>query len=324
MHIERKNIMIHFRNIHDCENPLSLIDRGLYHKSNPFAHQHIGKNKTIGLIFFNPSLRTRLSTQKAAFQLGLNTIIVNITADSWALEFADGTIMNTGSVEHIKDAAAMLGIYCDLLAIRAFPRLQNKNEDYAEPLIEAFVRHAHIPVISLESATVHPLQSLADMMSIKETSKQEQPKIVLTWAPHIKPLPQSVPNSFAEWTLKCFRNLTIVQPPGYELSSQFTEGATIEYDRKKALEGADFIYVKNWSSFEHYGSMPPVEDDWLFDQSILHHAPNAKVMHCLPVRRNLEITDEVLDGPQSIIHLQAENRIYAAQAVLHDILESMQ
>jgi N-succinyl-L-ornithine transcarbamylase len=231
--------------------------------------------------------------------------------------------MNTGSVEHIKDAAAMLGIYCDLLAIRAFPRLQNKNEDYAEPLIEAFVRHAHIPVISLESATVHPLQSLADMMSIKETSKQEQRKIVLTWAPHIKPLPQSVPNSFAEWTLKCFRNLTIVQPPGYELSSQFTEGATIEYDRKKALEGADFIYVKNWSSFEHYGSMPIVEDDWLFDQTILHHAPNAKVMHCLPVRRNLEITDEVLDGPQSIIHLQAENRIYAAQAVLHDILESM-
>ena len=316
--------MIHFRNIHDCENPLSLIDRGLYHKSNPFAHQHIGKNKTIGLIFFNPSLRTRLSTQKAAFQLGLNTIIVNITADSWALEFADGSIMNTGSVEHIKDAAAMLGIYCDLLAIRVFPSLQNKNEDYAEPLIEAFVRHARIPVISLESATVHPLQSLADMMSIKETSKQEQPKIILTWAPHIKPLPQSVPNSFAEWALKCFRNLTIVQPPGYELSKQFTKGATIEYDRKKALEGADFIYVKNWSSFEHYGSMPPVEDDWLFDNSILHHAPNAKVMHCLPVRRNLEITDEVLDSPQSIIHLQAENRIYAAQAVLHDILESMQ
>jgi len=324
VHIERKNTMIHFRNIHDCENPLSLIDRGLYHKSNPFAHQHIGKNKTIGLIFFNPSLRTRLSTQKAAFQLGLNTIIVNITADSWALEFADGSIMNTGSVEHIKDAAAMLGIYCDLLAIRAFPSLQNKNEDYAEPLIEAFVRHARIPVISLESATVHPLQSLADMMSIKETSKQEQPKIILTWAPHIKPLPQSVPNSFAEWALKCFRNLTIVQPPGYELSKQFTKGATIEYDRKKALEGADFIYVKNWSSFEHYGSMPPVEDDWLFDQSILLHAPNAKVMHCLPVRRNLEITDEVLDSPQSIIHLQAENRIYAAQAVLHDILESMQ
>jgi N-succinyl-L-ornithine transcarbamylase len=324
VHIERKNTMIHFRNIHDCENPLSLIDRGLYHKSNPFAHQHIGKNKTIGLIFFNPSLRTRLSTQKAAFQLGLNTIIVNITADSWALEFADGSIMNTGSVEHIKDAAAMLGIYCDLLAIRVFPSLQNKNEDYAEPLIEAFVRHARIPVISLESATVHPLQSLADMMSIKETSKQEQPKIILTWAPHIKPLPQSVPNSFAEWALKCFRNLTIVQPPGYELSKQFTKGATIEYDRKKALEGADFIYVKNWSSFEHYGSMPPVEDDWLFDNSILHHAPNAKVMHCLPVRRNLEITDEVLDSPQSIIHLQAENRIYAAQAVLHDILESMQ
>lgn len=316
--------MKHFRNIYDCKDPLLLIDNALQHKSNPFANQHIGKNKTIGLIFFNPSLRTRLSTQKAAFQLGLNTIIVNITADSWALEYADGTIMNVGSVEHIKDAAAMLGIYCDLLAIRAFPALQNKAEDYTEPLIEAFVRHAHIPVISLESATVHPLQSLADMMSIKEISDKEHPKIVLTWAPHIKPLPQSVPNSFAEWSLKSFRNLTIVQPHGYELSTQFTEGATIEYDRKKALEEADFVYVKNWSSFEHYGSMPPVEGNWLFDQSILLHAPNAKVMHCLPVRRNLEIADEVLDGPQSIIHLQAENRIYSTQAVLHNILESMQ
>lgn len=316
--------MKHFRNINDCENPLELISSGIQHKSNPLAHKHIGRDKIIGLVFFNPSLRTRLSTQKAALYLGLNTIIVNVTADSWALEYTDGTIMNKGGVEHIKDAAAMLGIYCDIIGIRAFPTLNNRSEDYSERIINAFSNHAHVPIISLESATVHPLQSLADMMSIKETSKQEQRKIVLTWAPHIKPLPQSVPNSFAEWTLKCFRNLTIVQPPGYELSSQFTEGATIEYDRKKALEGADFIYVKNWSSFEHYGSMPPVEDDWLFDQSILHHAPNAKVMHCLPVRRNLEISDEVLDGPQSIIHLQAENRIYAAQAVLHDILESMQ
>ena len=315
--------MKHFRNIHDCKDPYSLINRGLFHKSNPFAYQQSGKNKTIGLIFFNPSLRTRLSTQKAAFQLGLNTIIVNITADSWTLEYADGTIMNTGSVEHIKDAAAMLGIYCDIIGVRAFPTLKNKTDDYAEPLIEAFVKYADIPIISLESATVHPLQSVADMMSIKETAQKEQIKIVLAWAPHIKPLPQSVPNSFAEWSLKCFQNLTIVQPRGYELSSQFTEGATIEYDRKKALEGADYVYVKNWSSSEHYGTMPPVEDNWLFDQSILNYAPHAKVMHCLPVRRNLEITDEVLDGPQSIIHLQAENRIYAAQAVLHDILESL-
>lgn len=315
--------MKHFRNIHDCKDPHSLITRGLFHKSNAFAYQQSGKNKTIGLIFFNPSLRTRLSTQKAAFQLGLNTIIVNITADSWALEYTDGTIMNAGSVEHIKDAAAMLGIYCDIIGVRAFPTLQNKTEDYAEPLIEAFVKYADIPIISLESATVHPLQSLADMMSIKETAQKEQIKIVLAWAPHIKPLPQSVPNSFAEWSLKCFQNLTIVQPRGYELSSQFTEGATIEYNRKKALEGADYVYVKNWSSYEHYGTIPPVEDNWLFDQSILNHAPHAKVMHCLPVRRNLEITDEVLDGPQSIIHLQAENRIYAAQAVLHDILESL-
>jgi len=316
--------MKHFRNIHDVEHVEALIQRALIHKKQPFAYDTIGKNKTLGMVFFNPSLRTRLSTQKAAMNLGMNIITMNITAESWALEFVDGAIMDQGSVEHIKDAASMLGIYCDIIAIRAFPSLKNREEDYSEQLISSFVRYANIPVISLESATVHPLQSLADMMSIKEVTDKEDPKIVLTWAPHIKPLPQSVPNSFAEWSLKCFRNLTIVQPHGYELSSQFTEGATIEYDRKKALEEADFVYVKNWSSFEQYGTMPPVESNWLFDQSILFHAPNAKVMHCLPVRRNLEITDEVLDGPQSIIHLQAENRIYSAQTVLHDILESMQ
>lgn len=316
--------MKHFRNIHDVEHVEALIQRALIHKQQPFAYDTIGKNKTLGMVFFNPSLRTRLSTQKAAMNLGMNIITMNITSESWALEFVDGAIMDQGSVEHIKDAASMLGIYCDIIAIRAFPSLKNREEDYSEQLISSFVRYANIPVISLESATVHPLQSLADMMSIKEVTDKEDPKIVLTWAPHIKPLPQSVPNSFAEWSLKCFRNLTIVQPHGYELSSQFTEGATIEYDRKKALEEADFVYVKNWSSFEQYGTMPPVESNWLFDQSILLHAPNAKVMHCLPVRRNLEITDEVLDGPQSIIHLQAENRIYSAQTVLHDILESMQ
>lgn len=316
--------MKHFRNINDCENPLELISSGIQHKSNPLAHKHIGRDKIIGLVFFNPSLRTRLSTQKAALNLGLNTIIVNVTADSWALEYTDGTIMNKGGVEHIKDAAAMLGIYCDIIGIRAFPTLNNRSEDYSERIINAFSNHAHVPIISLESATVHPLQSLADMMSIIETMHNDSPKIVLSWAPHIKPLPQAVPNSFAEWTLKCFKNLTIVQPPGYELSEEFTQGAIIEYDQSKALKDADYVYVKNWSSYNDYGTMPNIDSNWLFDQSKLEIAPHANIMHCLPVRRNLEITDEVLDGPQSIIHLQAENRIYAAQAVLHDILESMQ
>ena len=316
--------MKHFRNIQDVNNPGHLISQGLYHKANPFVHQEIGKNKMIGLVFFNPSLRTRLSTQKAAFQLGLNCIIMNITADSWALEFADGAIMDKGTVEHIKDAASMLGIYCDLIAIRAFPSLKNKEEDYSEQLLSAFTRYANIPVISMESATVHPLQSLADMMSITELSKKDNPKIVLTWAPHIKALPQSVPNSFAEWSLKCFNNLTIVQPRGYELSEKFTKGAIIEYDQEKALEQADFVYVKNWSAFHDYGSMPAVDSSWIFDQRKLNISPNAHIMHCLPVRRNLEISDEVLDGPQSAIHLQAQNRIYAAQAVMHEILSSMQ
>ena len=316
--------MKHFRNIHDVEHVESLIQRALLHKQQPFAYDTIGKNKTLGMVFFNPSLRTRLSTQKAAMNLGMNIITMNITAESWTLEFVDGAIMDQGSVEHIKDAASMLGIYCDIIAIRAFPSLKNREEDYSEKLISSFVRYANIPVISLESATVHPLQSLADMMSIKELTTKELPKIVLSWAPHIKSLPQAVPNSFAEWSLASFHNLTITHPEGYELSEQFTKGATIEYDQEKALKDADFIYVKNWSAFHEYGSMPSVHTPWIFDEVKQSSAPEAKVMHCLPVRRNVEISDAVLDGPQSIIHRQAENRIYAAQAVLFDILSSIE
>ena len=316
--------MKHFRTIHDVEHVEALIQSALLHKQQPFAHDTIGKNTTLGMVFFNPSLRTRLSTQKAAMNLGMNIIVMNITADSWALEFVDGSIMDQGSVEHIKDAASMLGIYCDIIAMRAFPSLKNREEDYSEQLLSSFVRYANIPVISLESATLHPLQSLADMMSIKELNTKEQPKIVLTWAPHCKSLPQAVPNSFAEWSLATFHNLTITHPEGYELSEQFTQGATIEYDQEKALKDADFIYVKNWSSFHEYGSMPRVHTPWIFDEVKQSFAPNAKVMHCLPVRRNVEISDAVLDGPQSIIHRQAENRIYAAQAVLFDILTSIQ
>jgi N-succinyl-L-ornithine transcarbamylase len=315
--------MKHFRNIHDVEHVDALIQRALIHKQQPFAYDTIGKNKTLGMVFFNPSLRTRLSTQKAAMNLGMNIITMNITAESWTLEFIDGAIMDQGSVEHIKDAASMLGIYCDIIAIRAFPSLKNREEDYSEKLISSFVRYANIPVISLESATVHPLQSLADMMSIKELTTKEQPKIVLSWAPHIKSLPQAVPNSFAEWSLASFHNLTITHPEGYELSEQFTKGATIEYDQEKALKDADFIYVKNWSAFHEYGSMPSVHTPWIFDEVKQSFAPDAKVMHCLPVRRNVEISDAVLDGPQSIIHRQAENRIYAAQTVLYDILTSI-
>ncbi len=307
----------------DVHNPAELISEGLSLKCNPLKYLHLGKNKSIGLVFFNSSLRTRLSTQKAALNLGLNVMLINIGADGWSIEFEDGAVMNNTSVEHIKDAAAMLGIYCDILAIRCFPGLQNRELDYEEKILQQFIKYSKVPVISMESATLHPLQSLADMITIAEFKKNKSPKIVLTWAPHIKPLPQAVANSFSEWTLHCGYNLTITHPEGYELNKQFTEGANIEYNQQKALENADFVYVKNWSSFQDYGKILPVNENWLLNNESLKNTNNAKIMHCLPVRRNVELTDELLDSETSLIHHQAENRIYATQIVLKKIIESI-
>jgi N-succinyl-L-ornithine transcarbamylase len=313
--------MKNFTSINDVSNPKALIEKALEIKKIK-EKSTLGSGKTVGLLFFNSSLRTRMSTQIAAQNLGLETIVLNVNQDGWALEFQEGAIMNGKTVEHIKDAAAVMGIYCDILAIRCFPSLTNKEDDNADIIMQQFIQYANVPIVSLESATRHPLQSLADMITIQEQKKVEKPKIVLTWAPHIKPIPQVVANSFAEWNLGCDYDLTITHPKGYELNEAYTKGAKIEYDQEKALQDADFIYVKNWSSYQDYGQVLPVKDDWMLTNEKLKVCPDAKVMHCLPVRRNVELSDEILDSKNSLVLQQAENRVYAAQVVLKSILES--
>lgn len=313
--------MRHFTSINDIEDPIALVNEAIALK-NTERQSEIGKNRTIGLLFFNSSLRTRMSTQKAAQNLGMEVMILNVNNDGWALEFEEGAVMNNKTVEHIKDAAAVMGFYCDILAIRCFPNLENKEEDYADKIINQFIQYAQVPVVSLESATRHPLQSLADMITIHEHKTKDKPKVVLTWAPHIKPIPQVVANSFAEWTLANGYDLTITHPEGYELSEAFTKGAMIETDQEKALQDADFVYVKNWSSFTDYGKVLPVKEDWMLTNEKLKVTNSAKIMHCLPVRRNVELSDEVLDSENSLVLQQAENRVYAAQTVLKKILET--
>jgi N-succinyl-L-ornithine transcarbamylase len=298
-----------------------LLDLALCYKANPWVDKGKGLGKRVGCIFLNPSLRTRVSTQIAAQQLGMEAIVLNMDKEGWALEMKEGAVMNKGTVEHIKDAAAVLGTYFDVLAIRAFPSLSNKQEDIEDFVFNQFVKYSGKPVISLESAIRHPLQSLADMITIQENQiAGKTPKIVLTWAPHIKAIPHAVANSFAEWTLGCNYDLTIAHPEGYELDGRFTEGATIEHNQAKALEDADFVYVKNWSAFQSYGKIIHVDEPWLLTEDKLRQSPEAKVMHCLPVRRNLELSDEILDSSRSLVQQQAKNRIFAAQAVLDKII----
>jgi N-succinyl-L-ornithine transcarbamylase len=297
------------------------VDKALKIKQNPLGNSLMGKNKTLGLLFLNPSLRTRLSTQKAAMNLGMNTLVMNIDKEGWALEFEDGVVMNGNSVEHVKDAAAVIGLYCDVVGIRCFPTLKNREEDYAETVLHKFIEYCHVPIISLESATLHPLQSFADLITIRETwNKPTKPKVVLTWAPHIKPLPQAVPNSFAEWMCKAEVDFTITHPPGFELKQSFTQGAQVIHNRQEALENADYVYVKNWSSYENYGAVLPAATNWLLSEELFKIAPNARIMHCMPVRRNLELSDTLIDGSHSLLLKQAENRVYAAQAVLTELM----
>lgn len=298
-----------------------LLEKAAYYKANPRADFQAGIGKRVGCIFLNPSLRTRASTQIAALNLGMEPIVMNMDKEGWALEMKDGATMNKGTVEHIKDAAAVLGTYFDTLAIRAFPTLTNKTEDVDDFVINQFIKYSGIPVVSLESAIRHPLQSLADMLTIKEHwNKPTPPKVVLTWAPHIKAIPHAVANSFAEWAVGCGHNLTIAHPVGYELDEQFTKGATIEHNQAAALENADFVYVKNWSAFNDYGKILSTDSSWMLTEKHFKQAKKAKVMHCLPVRRNVELSDEILDGKRSLVQLQAENRIYAAQSVLGQLI----
>jgi N-succinyl-L-ornithine transcarbamylase len=315
--------MKNFTSVHDVTDINALAASALQLKKDPYAWQHLGKNKTIGLVFLNPSLRTRMSTQKAALNLGMNVMVLNMDKEGWALELQDGAIMNGNTVEHIREAAAVLGQYVDIIGVRSFPGLKERDEDYNEEIFNKFVKYCGVPVVSLESATRHPLQSLADLVTIEELKTKGRPKVVLTWAPHIKPLPQAVPNSFAEWMCRADVDFTIAQPKGYELSTDFTNGATITYNQDEALANADFIYVKNWSAYEPYGRIFPGNEDWMLTNEKLKGTNSAKVMHCLPVRRNLELSDGILDGPSSIVVHEAGNRVWAAQAVLKAMLEDL-
>ncbi|WP_130736130.1 acetylornithine carbamoyltransferase [Flavobacterium sp. J27] len=312
-----------FFSVNDITDLNILVKEAIALKKTPLQNQHLGKGKTIGLVFLNSSLRTRLSTQKAAQNLGLHTIILNANQEAWTWEFEDGAIMNGNTVEHVKDAANVLSQYCDIIGIRCFAGLTNKEEDVSEKVYSLFEKYAKVPVVSLESATLHPFQSLADCITIAEhLPVNKKPKVVLSWAPHIKPIPHAVGNSFAQWMQETDYDFVITHPEGYELDPQFTNGVTIEYNQEKALENADFVYVKNWSSFKNYGKLIPVEEDWLLTNEKLKASNNAKIMHCLPVRRNVEISDEVLDSENALVYQQANNRTYAAQIVLQKILEN--
>jgi len=317
--------MKNFISVQDVNNINALVVKALAYKANPFADKTLGTGKRIGLIFLNPSLRTRLSTQVAASNLGLESIVFNVDKEGWAMEFEDGAIMSGHTVEHVKDAAPILGNYFDILCIRAFPSLQNKADDYSEEVMNSFMKYAGVPVVSLESATLHPLQSLTDIITISEhlkEKKQSKPKIVLTWAPHIKPLPQCVPNSTAQWINAWGEaDFVITHPEDYELDEQFTKGAIITHNQQEALKDADFVYVKNWSTFNDYGRIYTNDPGWMLTMDKLKLTNSAKVMHCLPVRRNVELSDEVLDSTNSIVTQQAANRVWAAQVVLSEILK---
>ena len=304
-----------------------LAKKALAYKANPIIDKALGANKRIGLLFLNPSLRTRLSTQVAAQNLGMEAIVFNVDKEGWALEFEEGAIMSGNTVEHIKDAAPIMGLYFDILAIRTFPGLQNRTDDYSEMYVNQFIKYAGVPVVSLESATLHPLQSFTDIITIQEDllanpSTKKCPKVVLTWAPHVKPLPQCVANSFAEWINAWGEaDFVITHPEGYALDEKFTKGATINQNQDEALADADYIYVKNWSTYHDYGKMYTNDPRWMLTKEKLALTNNAKVMHCLPVRRNVELSDEILDSPNSIVTQEAGNRVWAALAVLAEILK---
>lgn len=313
-----------FISVQDVNNIDALVEKGLSYKTDPLKDKSLGAHKRIGLLFLNPSMRTRLSTQIAAQNLGMEAIVFNVGSEGWALEFEEEAIMSGSTSEHVKEAAPIMGNYFDILAIRTFPSLKNKQDDYSELFINQFVKYAGIPVVSLESATLHPLQSLTDVITINETFKEKRkPKIVLTWAPHVKPLPQCVANSFAQWINAWDKaDFVITHPEDYELDEKFTKGATITHNQDEALKDADYVYVKNWSTYTDYGKIYNNDPEWMMTNDKLALTKNAKVMHCLPVRRNVELSDEILDGPNSLVIQEASNRVWAAQAVLSEILKN--
>jgi N-succinyl-L-ornithine transcarbamylase len=313
--------MRHFTSVYDLPDLNEAIKMAREVKSNPYGYQHLGKNKTMVLIFFDSSLRTRLSTQKAAMNLGMNTMVLNVNQDGWKMESELGVVMDGDKPEHLREAIPVIGKYCDIIGVRAFARFESRTDDYQEKVLNQFIEFAGVPVVSMEAATRHPLQSFADLLTIEEHKTKARPKIVLTWAPHPRALPQAVPNSFVEWMLQTDYELVVTHPEGYELAPEFMGNLKVEYDQKKAFEGADFIYAKNWSAYGDYGKILSKDMNWTVDSAKMALTDNAKFMHCLPVRRNMIVTDEVIESPDSIIIQEAENRVYSAQTVLKMILE---
>ena len=314
--------MKHFRNVDDVDNIQDLAALGRALKADPYAYRELGKNKTLGMVFMNASLRTRLSTQKAAINLGMDVFVMNMQGDGYTLETGDGVIMNGNTQEHIKEAAAVIAEYCDVIALRSFPRFESREDDYNEKIMNQFVELTGVPFINMESATVHPLQSLADVITINELKKVERPKVVLTWAPHPRALPQAVSNSFAEWMNRIDVDLVIAHPQGYNLASKFVGDASVTNNQNEALDGADFVYAKNWSSYENYGQILSQDDSWMITEGKMALTNQGRFMHCLPMRRNVIATDGVMDNGASAVVQQAGNRLWSAQAVLKSILES--
>lgn len=317
--------MRHFTKVQDIGDLHEALAKARFVKENPYADQHLGKNKTLLMIFFNSSLRTRLSTQKAALNLGMNVIVLDINSGAWKLEIERGVVMDGDKPEHILEAIPVIGSYCDVIGVRSFARFESKEEDYTEKILNQFIQYSGKPVFSMEAATRHPLQSFADLITIEEYKKTAKPKVVLTWAPHPKALPQAVPNSFAEWMNATDYEFVITHPKGYELADEFVGRAKVEYDQRKAFEGADFIYAKNWSAYQdpNYGQVLCKDMDWMVDEAKMALTNNAYFMHCLPVRRNMIVSDAVIESPNSIVIPEAANRVVSAQTVLKEILTSL-
>ena len=314
-----------FTGVGDIGDLKSAVAEALEVKRNRFAYTDLGRNKTAMLVFFNSSLRTRLSTQKAAMNLGMNVMVLDVNQGAWRLETERGVVMDGDKAEHLLEAIPVMGSYCDVIGVRSFAGLKDKAEDYEERVIEQFIRYSGRPVFSMEAATGHPLQSFADVITIEEHKTKARPKVVMTWAPHPKALPQAVPNSFAEWANAADYELVVTHPHGYELDERYVRPEQIEYDQRKAFEGADFIYAKNWSAFvdDHYGEVLSTDRDWTVDAEKMALTNNAYFMHCLPVRRNMIVTDDVIESPRSLVIPEAANREISAQVVLKRILEGL-
>lgn len=315
--------MKQFLNVSDIGDLKQALQEACQVKQTPFAWQHLGKNKTIILVFFNSSLRTRLSSQKAAMNLGMNAIVLNINGESWKLETEMGVVMDGDKSEHLREAIPVIGSYCDMIGVRSFAKFEDRDFDYNENIIRQFIEYSGKPVISLESATVHPCQAFADLITIDEYKKKDRPKVVLSWAPHPKALPQAVPNSFAQWMNAADVDFVITCPEGYDLAPEFAGNAKVERDQMKAFEDADFIYAKNWASYEHYGQILSKDMSWTVGARQMAVTDNAYFMHCLPVRRNMIVTDEVIDSPQSLVIPEAANRVISAQVVMKRMLEGL-